>query len=411
MKKQRRILALALASIMILAFAFTGCSTKTTSDTDKTQQGNTGDPTQIAEKNATPVPTPSPSPTPKPEVKSPKVKAIYLTGWTAGNPAKIQQIVNLSKTTELNAVVIDIKDDDGKVGYETAISEVREIGGWEKKYDVDKAIKTLHENNIYVIGRLVCFKDPILAQKKPEVAYKSKNGGVWKDQNGKPWVNPMNKETWEYIWKIAREAKEKGFDEIQFDYVRFCNDGDTKLMDFGPDFDPNTKSDTIAEFLNKSYTEIHDKLGIPLTADVFGIAAVSSGDDKIIGQNWEKLAKEVDYMCPMVYPSHYANVKQNGVGQGINGVTFGKPDLEPYNVIYQTLLAGKKRLDNVEHKAKIRPYLQAFTASWLGAGYYQKYGTEQVKQQIKAVYDAGYEEWILWDPNNNYPPEYFEAKK
>lgn len=404
MKTKVRNTALFLAAMMILSMLFTGCNINKPGG-DANSEG-TG-PSAGADATSTPVPTP----TPKPEVKAIKAKAVYLTGWSAGNDAKIQQIVNLAKTTELNAVVIDIKDDDGFVGYETGISEVRELGGWKKKYDVDKAIKTLHDNGVYVIGRLVCFKDPILAQKKPELAYKSKNGGVWKDRDGKPWVNPMNKESWEYVLKIAYEAIDKGFDEIQYDYVRFCNDGDTKLIDYGPEFDPETKSDVIAEFLKKSYEEIHENRRVVLTADVFGIAAVSKADDKSIGQNWEKLAKEVDYMCPMVYPSHYANSKQNGVGQGINGVTFTKPDLDPYNVVYQTLLAGKKRLEASEHKAKIRPYLQAFTADYLGAGYYQKYGAEQIKQQIKAVYDAGYEEWILWDARNNYPQEYFEAKQ
>lgn len=343
--------------------------------------------------------------------KSPKAKAVYITGWTAGNPAQIQKIVNLAKATEVNAVVLDIKDDDGKVGYETGLKDVRDIGAWEKKYDVDKVIKTFHENNIYVIGRLVCFKDPILAEKRKDLAFKTKDGGVWRDWNKRAWVNPFNKDTWEYFLSIAKEAVDKGFDEIQFDYVRFSNDGDIRTIDFGQNFDSNTKSDVIAEFLKKSKKVIHDEKGVILSADVFGIAAVGTADDKILGQNWEKLSREVDYLCPMVYPSHYANVRQNGMGQDINGVLFKKPDLEPHNVILQTLLSGKKRLESAEIKTGIRPYLQAFNAPWLGEGYWQKYGAQQIKEQIKAVYDAGYDEWILWDPNNSYPEAYFEKKK
>lgn len=340
--------------------------------------------------------------------KQVKARAVYLTGWSAGNMAKLQKIIELSKTTELNAVVIDIKDDDGKVGYDTGIKEVKDIGAWEKKYDVDKAIKVLHENNIYVIGRLVCFKDPILANKRLDLAYKSVNGGVWRDNKGRAWVNPMNKDSWTYITNIAKEAADKGFDEIQYDYIRFPNGGDggnVKLIDFGKDFDPNTKSDIIAEFLKTSMKEIHEGKNINLSADLFAIAAVGTADDKTLGQNWEKMCADVDYICPMAYPSHYA------LGQEIRGVTFAKPDLEPYKVVYETLMSGKDRLDKVEHKAKIRAYLQAFTAPWIGKGNWQKYGVQQIKDQIKAVYDAGYEEWILWSPENVYPDEIFEKKK
>ena len=130
-----------------------------------------------------------------------------------------------------------------------------------------------------------------------------------------------------------------------------------------------------------------------------------------MGQNLERVAGEVDYVSPMIYPSHYANIKQNKVGQMINDVTFPKPDLDPYNVVFQTLTAARKRLEQTEPKAIMRPYLQAFTASYLGKGYYQNYGAKQIREQVKAVYDAGYKEWILWDSSSNYIAEYFERKK
>ncbi|MDP4181050.1 MAG: putative glycoside hydrolase [Bacillota bacterium] len=342
--------------------------------------------------------------------KPDKLRAFYFSGWTAGNPQRIKQVIELAKTTDLNAVVIDIKDDNGTIGYKTDIQDVKDNGAVEVKFDVDKVIKQLHEGNVFVIGRLVCFKDPILPKKHPELAFKKKDGSIWRDNIGRAWVNPFNQGAWDYNIKIAQEAIDKGFDGIQFDYVRFCNDGDIKKIYFGENFDPSTKSDAISGFLKKSYEEIHNKKGAELSADVFGISAVATADDKIIGQNWEKLAANVDYLSPMVYPSHYATIKQNNVGQEINGVLFTKPDLEPYNVIYQTLLSGDKRLKKANIKVNIRPYLQAFTAPWLGKGYYQKYGTEQVKQQIKAVYDAGYTEWILWDPANNYPLDCLEKK-
>jgi len=254
----------------------------------------------------------------------------------------------------------------------------------------------------------VCFKDPILPNKRLDLAYKSVNGGVWRDNKNRAWLNPFNRESWDYIINIAKEAVDKGFDEIQYDYIRFPNGGDggnIKLIDFGPNFDPSVKSDIIAEFLRKSWKEIHEGKGVNLAADLFAIAAVGTADDNTLGQNWEKLSREVDYICPMAYPSHYAS------GQEIRGVKFLKPDLEPYNVVYQTLMTSKERLSKLEEKAKIRTYLQAFSAPWIGTGNWQKYGAQQIREQIKALYDAGYNEWILWDPANAYPDGAFEKKK
>lgn len=410
-----------LASVLLILSLMNGCSstrTEKNGDTGKQMQYtgtpsitgvNTGQtPAQSPTPNATEIVTPLNNS--KNILKPDKLRAVYFSGWTAGSPDRIKQVIELAKTTELNAVVIDVKDDNGTISYKSNVKEVIENGAIEVKYDVKKVIEQLHQGNVFVIARLVCFKDLILPKKHPELAYRKKDGSLWRDDKGKVWVNPFNKAAWDYNIKIALEAIDNGFDAIQYDYVRFCNDGDIKSMYFGENFDPNTKSDAIAEFLKQSYEEIHTKRGIELSADVFGISAVATADDKIIGQNWEKLAQHVDYLSPMVYPSHYATIKDNGVGQEINGVNFTKPDLEPYNVIYQTLLSGDKRLKNANIKVNVRPYLQAFTAPWIGKGYYQKYGTEQIRQQIKAVYDAGYTEWILWDPANKYPLDVFQKK-
>jgi hypothetical protein len=191
---------------------------------------------------------------------------------------------------------------------------------------------------------------------------------------------------------IAKEALEKGFDEIQFDYVRFPNDGPKKAMDFGNT--TNKKHEAIEAFLAYARQELPDAI---LSADVFGIICESPADTEDIGQYLEYIGRDMDYISPMAYPSHYA------VGQIVNNVQFNKPDLEPYGVVYNTLVKAKDRISKVEnYRAKIRAYIQDFTASWLGKGYYQKYGPEQVKQQIKAVTDAGLDEWILWDADNTY---------
>ena len=352
--------------------------------------------------NASPTPQ-NPSPTPTPVKKDINVKALYLTGWTVGIDSKLKHYIDLANTTEINSYVIDIKDDDGLVGYETDVQAVREIGAWTKKYDPDKVLKELHENDIYVIGRLVCFKDPVASSKMPELAIKNINRGLWKEKNsdGKyiSWLSPYNKASWPYLIEIAKEAVKKGFDEIQFDYVRFPNT-DRRLMDFGNVSE--TKYDTINEFLSYAKEQLP---GVPISADVFGIICESPKDTEDIGQYLELVGKEIDFISPMLYPSHYA------VGQSVNGVRFVKPDLKPYDVVYNSLAKAKDRISQVEgYNADVRPYLQDFTASWLGDGYYQQYGPEQVKQQIQAVYDAGYEQWIFWDSFNTYSEAAFKKE-
>lgn len=332
----------------------------------------------------------------KPSGSSVKVRALYLTGWTVSSTAKLNHYVELANNTEINSYVVDIKDDDGYVGYESQVPEVREIGGWMKKYDADKVLKAFHDNNIHVIGRIVCFKDTVLSSEKPELAIKDKRGGLYKTKNtdGKTitWLNPYEKGSWSYLIDIAKEAVNKGFDEIQFDYIRFANDGKKENMDFTAYSDPREKP--INDFLDYARKELP---GVTLSADVFGIICESPGDTEGIGQDLENIGKNIDYISPMAYPSHYAS------GQIVNKVKFPKPDLDPYGVVYQTLLKAKDRISKVtDYKAGVRPYIQDFTASWLGKGNYQSYGPEQVRQQIKAVYDAGYEEWILWDAANTY---------
>ncbi|MDP4095053.1 MAG: putative glycoside hydrolase [Bacillota bacterium] len=366
-------------------------NTQSTANNPKsTAQGNSTDPSVIT------VQAPD---------KNFKVKGLYLTGWTAGSDKNLQHYVDLAKKTEINTYVVDIKDDDGYVGYESQIPEVRSINGWEKKYDVDKMIKTFHDNGIHVIGRIVCFKDTILSSQKPELAIKDTRGGLYKTRNtdGKyiTWLNPYEKGSWSYLTDIAKEAIQKGFDEIQFDYVRFANDGQPKYMDFSAYTQP--KYEAIDGFLAYARQQLP---GVVLSADIFGIVCESPADTEKIGQYLENIGKDIDYISPMAYPSHYA------LGQEVNGVTFSKPDFEPYKVVYNTLLKAKNRIAAVsDYQASVRPYLQDFTATWIGKGNYQKYGPEQVKEQIQAVYDAGYDQWILWDANNKYDESAFAPKK
>lgn len=331
------------------------------------------------------------------QVERIKARALYLTGWSAGIPENVEKYIDIAKNTEINAYVIDIKDDDGYVGYESQVPEVRELGTWMYKYNAKDVLQELKDNDIHLIGRLVCFKDPQFSSKHPEWAVKMDDGSLYTERNGATWIDPYRREAWPYLVDIAKEALELGFDEIQFDYIRFPNDGRKSAMRFNKD--GLEKHEIIGEFLSYVKEELPDAI---ISADVFGIILESPEDVEDIGQYLERIGMEIDYVSPMVYASHYA------VGQKVNGVQFMKPDFEPYEVVYQSLVKGKERLAEVEgYKADIRPYLQAFTASWLGSGYYQSYGVEQIKEQIQAVYDAGYEEWIFWDPSNKYPKEAF----
>ncbi|MCX8132127.1 MAG: putative glycoside hydrolase [Clostridia bacterium] len=343
-------------------------------------------------------------------IKTEKVKAVYYTGVFAGIEKRLDHIIEVIKSTELNAIVIDIKE-AGKVNYESKIPEVKNNGLFTKFYNPEKVIKKLHDNNIYVIGRIVCFRDDGLASKRADLAIKTPKGTLWREYKNKQdtkWTNPFNQDVWKYNIDIAKEAIDIGFDEIQFDYVRFPTAG-SKEVDYG--IEKISKADAICGFLRMASEELREKKGVPVSADIFGIVCVSPKDGNSIGQVIERVGMDIDYICPMVYPSHYANagkgIMGNGVGQKINGVNFTAPDLKPYDVVYNTLIEAGKKIAKVQgYKAKMRPYLQDFTATYIkNKKYYQEYGIEQIKQQIKAVYDAGYEEWILWDGKNTYTEE------
>lgn len=329
-----------------------------------------------------------------------KVKGIHVSGWVAGTKGKFNKLLKLVNETELNAMVIDVKEDAGKVTYKSEVPWTQEANSIVNMVgDMTQLMDTLKENNIYPIARIVCFKDPILGEKYPELALKKKDGSLWRDNKNKTWLNAYNPKAWDLLIELSKEAARLGFRDIQFDYVRFPTDGKVNLIDYGEV--EKTKAEAIAEFLAYAKQEL-EPMGVDVTADIFGIMPVVPGDAEGIGQDWEMVSEHIDYVCPMVYPSHYANVAQNGVGQKINGVLYKYPDLDPYGVVYNTLVLAKERLDNSNANAKIRPWLQSFTASYLGKGNYQVYGGAQIRAQIQATYDAGLEEWLLWDANNNY---------
>ncbi|HEX9061210.1 MAG TPA: putative glycoside hydrolase [Clostridia bacterium] len=322
----------------------------------------------------------------KPRVQA---KGMYLTATSAG--ARLKHYIDLANTTEINSYVIDYKDDDGYVCIDSKVPLAKEVKAIDVRYDAQKVVKELHDNHIYAIARIVCFKDPFLSKGRPDMAIKKKDGSVYV-HDGKTWVNPYNHDAWQYNIDLAKEALAAGFDEVQFDYIRFP-DGKKTDMAFG-DTGGKKMNEEIEAFLAEARKQMPTAI---LSGDVFAIICETPGDLQAIGQVWEEIGKNLDYVCPMSYPSHYA------LGQIINNVKFPKPDLEPYSLIKNAYTRAQERLAKVEgHKPMIRGYLQDFTATWIGKGNYQHYGDEQVRQQIQGLKDAGINEWFLWDPMNSY---------
>lgn len=325
-----------------------------------------------------------------------KVKGIYITGPVAGSADRINELVGLVNRTELNTMVIDVKNDNGEITYKMDHDLVGEIGA-KTNYvtDMEQLVKDLKEKDIYLIARVVAFKDPLLAEKKPELCIKNVDGSPFRDKEGLGWVNPYNKDVWEYLIEISKKAVDIGFDEIQFDYIRFSTDPRMKNVDFGPEAEDKSKTEIIIEFTEYAYEELNS-YGAFVSADVYGAIIDSEIDQEIVGQDYVEMSKHLDYICPMIYPSHYAE----------GSYEIEHPDLEPYKLILASLNKSKEVLSEIaegEHVAIVRPWLQDFTAPWISN--YQKYGSKQIREQVEGVYDSGYEEWILWNGSNKYTEE------
>ncbi len=346
----------------------------------------------------------------QPENPPVKVRGIYFTGHSIAYKERYERTLKLLDETELNAVVIDIKDDRGKMAYKSEIEAVNELNAYYDPVpltDIRATLDELHERGIYIIGRIVVFRDnTILPEKKPEWCIPLKGGGLYRDA-GFAYGNPFNEELWDYNIAIAKEAALLGFNEIQFDYIRFPDKAAymEQVADY-PGRNGRTKAEAILGFMKKAREEL-EPYNVHIAYDVFGVIASSWGDADDIGQIWEDFSANSDYICPMIYPSHYYPVRQGGV---VVPYWFGLrfPDTDPATTITGALSDAIKRNAAVKNPAIIRPWLQAFTASWLGGSYgsgsYINYGPAEIRAQIDAALALGIDEYILWDPNNeNYP--------
>ncbi len=324
-----------------------------------------------------------------------KVKGVYISAYVAGTQDLMDEIIRQIDQTEINAVVIDVKDDNGRITFSMDTPMVSEIGAVQKFIpDIEGLVKTLKEHNIYTIARVVAFRDPYLPEKKPELALKLADGSIYRDSKGLAWVNPYKQEIWDYLVEVGIGAHQAGFDEVQFDYIRFSTEkGVNNVVYDEADMKGRSRTDIITEFIDYAHDKLEEE-GVYVAADVFGAIIESGVDSDTVGQSYGEMANHLDYICPMIYPSHY--------GDGNFGIEH--PDTEPYKTILAALKGSREVLDShrdqESSQAAVRPWLQDFTASYLS--HHIKYGDEQVRQQIQAVYDAGYDEWMLWSAACRY---------
>ncbi len=326
------------------------------------------------------------------------VRGIYVTGHSAGGN-RFTSLIDLIEKTELNAMVIDIKDDFGYLTYvpekDSHLSELA-IGQPYIK-DPRVMLESLEQHKIYPIARIVVFKDSILAKKQPSLSFL--NGDtIWENGRGESFVNPFMKEVWDHNVEIAIEAAKLGFKEIQFDYVRFPEGFEKRHDSLGYSYGPYEQStanpvqrrvDAVTDFVAYAREQL-EPYGVEVSVDIFGYAATLT-EAPGIGQNFSKIASNVDVISSMIYPSHWTSY-------------FGikKPDLEPYKLVSEYAKVENEVLSKLDNAPTSRPWLQDFSASWLGKGNYMRYGKTEVEAQIKALKENGINEYLLWNAGNKY---------
>ncbi len=321
---------------------------------------------------------------PTPEV----VRGLYVNRWAALGE-RMGKLIGIAKRTEVNALVIDVKDDRGFVLYKSRVPLAVLIGADTNSAMSHKKLRaildTMRAHNIYPIARIVVAKDPLLAGKKLEWAIKRRdNMQPWLDKNGQPWLDPHQREVWQYAADLAKEAYDLGFSEVQFDYVRFPDEKRLIRESTYPLANGRVRAQVIREQLGYVRSALKP-LKIPVTIDVFGLTATDT-TDMGIGQRWEDFIDQADVVLPMVYPSHFAP----------GTYKIGNPNANPYRTIDHAMKDIKRRTANVPNAAKIVPWYQDFT---LGPPHYY---AEQVRAQKKAGYDNGFQSWILWNPRSSY---------
>ena len=308
-------------------------------------------------------------------------KGFYMTGYSMGMDSKRQQIYDIIEKTELNSVVFNVKDDEGYINYDTENKFAIDCGAKKANYDIKKIIKEMNSKNIYSIARIVVFKDPVIAKKCPEMAIKDIRNQNPLYSEGSYWPDIYCEDYWNYIADIALEVALMGVDEIQLDYIRGPARGNIKYAKYSYNTQGLTKSEAICNFLKKIKSSL-EPIDVKISGDVFGFALIENNDQGI-GQTIMDIADYVDYLCPMVYPSHYS--------PGFLG--FNSPESHPYEVVEYSLKKGSLKIKNSD--CLIIPWLQAFGMS-------QKYSKKEILAQISASEKIGMRGFLFWNASNNY---------
>jgi hypothetical protein len=325
------------------------------------------------------------------------LRGLYVNRWAALG-GRMARLIGVARRTEVNALVIDVKDDRGFVLYRSSVALARAIGADTNHAMSAKRVRalldTLYANNIYPIARIVVAKDPLLAQAKLGWAIKRRSDLTpWLDKNGNPWLDPHHREIWKYAADLAREAYALGFSEVQFDYVRFPDEKRLIRETTYPLANHRFRAQVIREQLGFLRSTLKP-FGIPVTADVFGLTATDT-TDMGIGQRWEMFVDQVDVVLPMVYPSHFAK----------GTYKIANPNAHPYETLDHAFKDMVRRSAAVAGAAQVVPWYQDFT---LG---HPRYHAEQVRAQMKAGYDNGFQSWILWNPRSDYTLDALEPEK
>jgi hypothetical protein len=314
------------------------------------------------------------------------VRGLYVNRWASQSRKRMAKLVATADSTEINALVIDMKDEFG-LNYATKNPEFAKNAGTASKIsNVTALLDTLKAHKILPIARIVVFKDSVTARVHPDWTIRRGDNSIWRDKKGIAWVNPYHKELWDYNIGVAEELVKLGFGEVQFDYIRFPEPYPSLPKQVFPNSGDLSKPAALAAYLKDAKTRLN-KLGVRSTADIFGLVTTVGGALEV-GQDWEKISPVVDVVLPMVYPSHYP--------RGSLGVPY--PNADPYKIIHIAISRARERdkklgVSEAEH---IRPWLQAFT---LGK---PPYGADQLREQKKAVYDSGYDGWVMWNPGSIY---------
>jgi hypothetical protein len=313
------------------------------------------------------------------------IRGLYVNRFAAQSSKKMRHLIGIADSTEINAFVIDVKDEFG-LNFVSSDPMLQKNAGTQTKVSNMKAlVDTLNAHGILPIARIVVFKDSVTARMNPDHTIRKADGSPWRDKKGLTWVNPYANAIWEYNFRVAEEMVKLGFGEVQFDYIRFPEPYKSLPPQVFPESNGRGKTEALAEFLKEAKTRI-DKLGVRTTADIFGLVTTVGGALEV-GQKWEPMVSSVDVVLPMVYPSHYPH--------GSFGIPY--PNAQPYEVIHTAISRGRVRTEAMGLKGqRVRPWIQGFT---LGP---PEYGPAEIEAQKKAVYDSGYDSWVIWNPGSKY---------